>query len=112
MPAYEVVERHHVRIAAPADIVLAAFGALTFLDAPRLAANQPTPWLGVWERINVGVFLLWVVVLAAALLRSRNSAIFPVPRGKVPVAVPATAGSAAKPRGIAFARPLVTRGAR
>ena len=30
----------------------------------RIAANLPTPWIGVWERINLGVFLLWVVVLA------------------------------------------------
>jgi len=42
-------------------------GAMTFLDAPRLAANLPTPWMGVWERINLGVFLLWVAALAAAL---------------------------------------------
>ena len=49
--------------------ILAAFGALTFLDAPRIAANLPTPWIGVWERTNLGVFLLWVVVLAVTLLR-------------------------------------------
>jgi hypothetical protein len=53
-------------------VVLVAFGALTFLDAPRIAANLPTPWVGVWERINVAVFLLWVVVLATALLRARD----------------------------------------
>jgi hypothetical protein len=28
----------------------------------------------VWERINIGVFLLWVVVLAIALLRRPWSA--------------------------------------
>ena len=43
-------------------VILVAFGALTFLDAPRIAADLPTPWIGVWERINLGVFLLWVVV--------------------------------------------------
>ena len=48
-------------------IVLAVCGALTFLDAPGLARNEPTPWTGVWERINLGVFLLWVVALAIAL---------------------------------------------
>jgi pimeloyl-ACP methyl ester carboxylesterase len=51
-------------------VILVAFGALTFLDAPRLAANLPTPWLGIWERINIGVFLMWVVVLATTLLRT------------------------------------------
>jgi uncharacterized membrane protein len=49
-------------------VILVAFGALTGLDGPRIAANLPTPWVGVWERINIGVFLLWVVVLAVALL--------------------------------------------
>ena len=43
------------------------------VDAPRIAANLPTPWIGVWERINIGVFLLWVVVLAIALLRIRET---------------------------------------
>jgi hypothetical protein len=46
---------------------LMAFGALTFLDAPRIAANLPTPWIGVWERVNISVFLLWIVVLALVL---------------------------------------------
>lgn len=49
--------------------VLAIFGVLTARDAPRIAANLPTPWAGVWERINIGVFLLWVIVLAAMLRR-------------------------------------------
>jgi hypothetical protein len=53
--------------------VLAVFGVLTFLDAPRVGANLPTPWIGVWERINIGVFLLWVIVLATVLLRSREA---------------------------------------
>lgn len=51
--------------------VFAVFGTLTFLNAPRLAANLPTPWLGIWERINIGAFLLWVIVLAVALLSPR-----------------------------------------
>jgi hypothetical protein len=54
-------------------VVLLAFGALTFLEAPRLQANLPTPWIGMWERINISVFLLWVVVLANVLRRNRPS---------------------------------------
>jgi hypothetical protein len=49
--------------------VLLLFGGLTFRDAPRLEANLPTPWIGLWERINISVFLLWVVVLAVLLWR-------------------------------------------
>jgi hypothetical protein len=50
-------------------LVSVAFGALTGWDSPRIAANLPTPWIGVWERVIIAVFLLWVVVLALALLR-------------------------------------------
>jgi pimeloyl-ACP methyl ester carboxylesterase len=50
-------------------VILVAFGALTFRAAPGVQANLPTPWIGLWERINISVFLLWVVVLATALLR-------------------------------------------
>jgi hypothetical protein len=48
--------------------ILAAFGGLTFLDAPNLAAGLPTPSLGVWERINIAAFLLWIAALATAIL--------------------------------------------
>jgi hypothetical protein len=51
-------------------VVLLTFGALTFLEAPRLEANLPTPWIGLWERINITIFLLWIAVLATALLRT------------------------------------------
>jgi hypothetical protein len=54
-------------------VILAAFGILTFLDAPDVGANLPTPWIGLWERINLGVLLLWIVVLALALLRVRDT---------------------------------------
>lgn len=58
-------------------VTLAVFGLLTSLDAPRLEANQPTPWIGVWERINIGVFLLWVVVLAVRLWSGRDAITVP-----------------------------------
>jgi hypothetical protein len=51
-------------------VVLLVFGGLTFLEAPRLQANLPTPWIGLWERISISVFLLWVVMLAAVLWRT------------------------------------------
>jgi hypothetical protein len=52
-------------------VILLAFGALSGVEAPQVEANLPTPWIGVWERINIGVFLLWVMVLSVALLRTR-----------------------------------------
>lgn len=53
-------------------ITLLVFGVLTFMDAPDISKNLPTPLIGVWERINIGVFLLWVIVLAIVLLRKEN----------------------------------------
>ncbi|HZA98643.1 MAG TPA: DUF998 domain-containing protein, partial [Gemmatimonadales bacterium] len=50
-------------------LIFVVFGALTGLDGPRIAANLPTPWIGIWERVNIGVWLVWVVVLAITLLR-------------------------------------------
>lgn len=49
--------------------VFVVFGALTGLDGPRVTANLPTPWIGVWERINIAAFFLWLAVLAMVLLR-------------------------------------------
>jgi hypothetical protein len=51
-------------------VVLLVFGGLTFLEAPRLQMNLPTPWIGLWERINISVFLVWVGMLAAVLWRT------------------------------------------
>lgn len=50
-------------------IALFIFGALTGTEAPGIDVNAPTPWIGVFERINIGVFLCWIVVLATVLLR-------------------------------------------
>ena len=53
-------------------LILVFFGVLTGLEAPQMEANQPTPYIGIWERINIGVYLLWVVVLAIKLLGHYN----------------------------------------
>lgn len=52
-------------------VLLVAFGALTSADAPRVQENLPTPWIGVWERLNIAVWMLWLLVLAVTLLRRR-----------------------------------------
>lgn len=38
----------------------------------RIAANQPTPWLGIIERGNIYGYMIWVMVLAIILLRAEN----------------------------------------
>jgi hypothetical membrane protein len=54
-------------------LTIIVFGALTVPYGARLAAHQPTPGLGIFERINIYASLLWVAVLAVALLRRRGT---------------------------------------
>jgi hypothetical protein len=58
-------------------VILVAFGVLSGMDAPRMQANLSTPWVGVWERINIGAQMLWMAVLAVVLLRRRVAATQP-----------------------------------
>jgi len=46
------------------------FGSLTGMDAPKVPRGEPTPWMGLFERINIWAWLLWIAVLAVTLLRS------------------------------------------
>jgi hypothetical protein len=57
-------------------LTLVTFGVLAGQEIPRLTANLPTLWLGVWERINIFAAMLWIAVLAVALLR-RSGALRP-----------------------------------
>jgi hypothetical protein len=52
-------------------LVFLGFGTLAGMDGSRIAAGLPTPWLGIWERVNIFTYLFWIIVFAAALLRSR-----------------------------------------
>jgi hypothetical protein len=50
-------------------LVLLAAGVISSMSAAQLQADLPTPWMGVWERVNIAVWLLWVAVLSVLLLR-------------------------------------------
>jgi hypothetical protein len=49
------------------------FGVLTSRQAPQIAANQPTPWGGIYERMNIYPTILWVAVLGIGLLRAQEA---------------------------------------
>jgi len=53
-------------------VIFIVFGILIGLDSPGISANLPTPRIGIWQRINIGVFLLWVVVFAMRLLHKER----------------------------------------
>lgn len=50
-------------------ILLVLFGILTFNASTGIVKNEPTPLIGTWERLNIGLFLVWIVVLAIILLQ-------------------------------------------
>jgi hypothetical protein len=52
--------------------ILLVFGVLASLQAGQMAANEPTPWMGIEERINIYATMLWVAVLAIGLLRAQK----------------------------------------
>ncbi len=61
------------RIYAIGSLVLIIFFfILTSLESPKMEANLPTPLLGVWERIGIGLYMLWMAVFAFLLLNQRD----------------------------------------
>ena len=61
-------------------LALAVFGGLTVRQTPQLAANQPTPWMGFNERINIYATMAWIAALAISL--------WPSTRGSQPTVTP------------------------
>src|SRR5262245_28528432 len=72
--------------------IVLACGAVTGTYAADIQANLATPWAGVWERLSTAAYMLWIAVLAIALLRARRD----VPRWGFG-ALPETRHTNAKP---------------
>src|SRR4030095_10835970 len=53
-------------------LVFIVFGVLTFSEAPNVDKNLPTPYIGLWERINIAAFMVWVFVFSFILLRAEK----------------------------------------
>ena len=53
-------------------LVFIIFGILIATESPGIEANLPTPHLGIWERINIGAFMGWVVVFAIVLMGGKG----------------------------------------
>jgi hypothetical protein len=49
--------------------ILLASAVPTALQGPNIAKNLPTPTIGLWERISMGAFFLWIAVLAVTVWR-------------------------------------------
>jgi CubicO group peptidase (beta-lactamase class C family) len=54
-------------------VIVFASGMWTGTYAAGIQSNLPTPWAGVWERINSSVYMAWIAALAITLLRKRDA---------------------------------------
>ena len=50
-------------------VLIMSAGAVVGTQIPAIAANQPTPWMGLVERISVYGPLVWMAVLGIMLMR-------------------------------------------
>jgi hypothetical protein len=50
-------------------ILFFVFGMLTTKESMGIEAGLPTPHAGTWERINIGAYMLWVIVFSMMLLK-------------------------------------------
>lgn len=56
-------------------LVFIVVGILTFSEAPNVDKNGSTPYIGLWERINIAAFMVWLLVLSVILLREMKSSL-------------------------------------
>lgn len=53
-------------------LIFIVFGVLTFIEAPNIDKNGSTPYIGLWERINIAAFMIWILVFANILLKAEK----------------------------------------
>jgi hypothetical protein len=56
-------------------ILFIVFGILIGIESPGVNANLSTPGIGIWERVNIAVFMTWIVVLAILLMKKQEVSI-------------------------------------
>jgi hypothetical protein len=52
--------------------VFIVFGLLTSNESGGLETGLPTPYIGIWERINIAAYMFWIVVFTMGLIRREN----------------------------------------
>jgi hypothetical protein len=60
------------RLYSFATIAAALLFGLLSAQVERIEAGQPTPYMGLLERIGIGAWLAWVAVVALVLIRRRT----------------------------------------
>ena len=60
-------------------MVFIVFGILTTRGSMGIETGEPTPYVGIWERVNIAAYMIWIIVFAIALLKRKLN---PYPQGK------------------------------
>jgi hypothetical protein len=75
----------HFRVYSLVTLVIGVvFGVLTSTQAANLADGDPTPLMGLYERVCVGAWLLWIAIVSVILVRSRGRAPVRASAGPLP----------------------------
>ena len=53
-------------------LIFLLFGLLTSIESKGIESGQPTPYIGLWERLNMLVYMTWIIVFAISLLRKKG----------------------------------------
>ncbi len=48
-------------------VLFICFGVMAGLMGKNLEANLPTPMMGIWERINIYGYMIWIVILSVKI---------------------------------------------
>ena len=56
-------------------LIFIVFGILTTIESRGIEAGLPTPYVGIWERINIGAYMIWVIVFVILLLKRNNKSV-------------------------------------
>jgi hypothetical protein len=56
-------------------LIFIVFGILTTIESRGIEANLPTPYIGIWERINIGAYMIWIIVFAILLMKRINKSV-------------------------------------
>lgn len=54
-------------------ILFIVFGIKAGLMQPQMSANLPTPMMGIFERINIYGYFLWIIIFSIMLLKWRDN---------------------------------------
>jgi hypothetical protein len=58
-------------------LIFLVFGILVGIEAPNVQKNLPTPFIGLWERINIAAFMVWLLVFAFIMIKAEKKLSIP-----------------------------------